>query len=176
MAWNNRPLTLYHGTDDLGAAAILQPSPPLKHSINLSLCSALTDFGQGFYTTTNLRQAKSWANTRYLLGQQRPTNKPSCATVLTFKVDRNSLASMHSMTFVTEGSLRGDFWDLVSHCRNQVGPHMSHGHSNYDVVFGPVTNWPQTFVIKDCDQISFHTIQSLVILPKPKQSKGKPIF
>lgn len=51
----NDDLILYHGTDDKSAREII------AHGIDLSLCSPLTDFGRGFYTTTNLEQAKNWA-------------------------------------------------------------------------------------------------------------------
>ena len=61
MVWNNnRYLTLYHGTDLASANKII------NSQINLNFCKPLTDFGQGFYTTTYLHQAKNWANIRVL--------------------------------------------------------------------------------------------------------------
>jgi hypothetical protein len=61
MVWNNRRyLTLYHGTDLTSATNIC------SNSIQLNFCKPITDFGQGFYTTTYLHQAKNWANIRVL--------------------------------------------------------------------------------------------------------------
>jgi len=58
--WNNKPLTVYHGTDDasLGRPGVTQGTVLNGFVVNLSLCRPLTDFGQGFYTTTSLHQAR----------------------------------------------------------------------------------------------------------------------
>jgi uncharacterized protein DUF3990 len=175
MPWNNGPLTLYHGTDSDGANAVMQPANPFAHGVNLARCRALTDFGRGFYTTTSLRQARNWANLRYLRGQVRAI-RPAHASVLEFRIDRNLLVSMDSLTFVTEGSLPGDFWDLVTRCRSTPANHALRGASNYDVVYGPVSLWPQTLTMHACDQVSFHTDRSLAILPLPVQQNGNPLF
>jgi hypothetical protein len=175
MAWKNGPVALYHGTDDLSASLIQPPSPPLKHSVNLSKCNPLTDFGQGFYTTTNLLQARNWANNRYrrTLATSRRANR---AVVLRFDVDRDLLAALNTLCFVTEGTSR-DYWDFITHCRNAVGKHLFQRTKDYDVVFGPVSLWPQTLVIKDCDQISFHTTPALKTLPTPTlYQQGTPLF
>jgi hypothetical protein len=51
------------------------------------------------------------------------------------------------------------------------------GDRNYDVVFGPVSLGRQQFVIKDADQVSFHTEAALKILPPPiLHSKGTPTY
>jgi hypothetical protein len=58
VPWTNGDLPLFHGTDDVSASAIL------SRGVDLRRCSPLTDFGRGFYTTTNLEQAKNWARIR----------------------------------------------------------------------------------------------------------------
>ena len=58
-----------------------------------------------------------------------------------------------------------------------MGPRLLHGNTNYDVVFGPVTLWPQKLAIKDADQVSFHTKAALEILPAPVlHSQGTPTY
>jgi hypothetical protein len=183
MPWQNGPLVLYHGCDDVSAQAISLPSPPYNHSINLTYCSPLTDFGQGFYTTTNLHQAKNWANLRcQRLRSAIPPNNVS-AVVLEFNVDRNVLARLDTLSFVTEGSdpakpppPNTDYWEFVQYCRLGRGTHKL-GGGNYEVVYGPVSLWPQILVIKDCDQISFHTPLSLLVLPRPYVTmRGNPLI
>ena len=171
MPWTNGPLVLYHGCDHISADSIMTPVLPNQHGIHLTQSRALTDFGRGFYTTTSLHQAKNWANSR--CRRQIHTASSWLATVLSFRVDRNRLAALQTLCFVTESS-NTDYWDLVHHCR-AGGFHLLMGHNNYDVVFGPVSLWPQRLVIKDCDQISFHTPHGLLILPTPSVvAQGTP--
>lgn len=176
--WKNDPITLYHGTDDLAAKAITTAQPPFSHGIDINRCSRLTDFGQGFYTTTNLHQAKNWANVRYRLSIQKPGQPtPARAVVLKFDVDRDDLGSLHSMAFVVEPTQGGgDFWDFVRNCRHGR-PHRPQARTFYDAVLGLVSLWPQTLTIKDCDQVSFHTSHALSVLPNASIAhRGKPTF
>ncbi len=164
MAWSNGPITLYHGCDLASAQNICVPSPPFVHGIQLARGAKLTDFGQGFYTTTYLKQAMSWANLRSrALGASGSVHPPA---VLSFQVNRDWLATLDAACFVTEGT-NPDFWDLVSYCRAGSGKHRPVTASDYDVVYGLVSLWPQKFVIKDCDQISFHTLRALQGLSAP---------
>jgi hypothetical protein len=74
------------------------------------------------------------------------------------------LASLESLSFVLETP---DFWALVDDCRSRFPPHQRTGRQpEYDVVYGPVTLWPQRLVIKDCDQIGFHTLGAAARLPR----------
>lgn len=162
--WLNQPLTLYHGTDS-GSL----PSWPvavgstLTFSVNLSRCRRLTDFGRGFYTTTNQHQARQWANTRVL---RTPMLLGVKAVVLAFSIDRDVLSSLDTLAFVRSTT---DYWDLVTDCRYGFNPHARAkvGHLAYDIVYGPVTIWPQSLVIADCDQISFHTSKAAAALGLP---------
>ena len=176
MLWRNGPLTLYHGTTNDAADAIKEPSRAKPHSIDFSHCKPFRDFGRGFYLTTVLRQAESWADMKFK--RHTKSKKTACSAVLRFEVDRNQLAPLLSLCFVTEGAgPDSDYWDFVQHCRKQKTTHLLQGDKNYDVVFGPVSLGKQPFVIKDADQVSFHTEAALTILPSPiLHSQGTPTY
>jgi Protein of unknown function (DUF3990) len=181
MPWTNQDLELFHGCAD----AALQPINPAgigtggsPHNIQLSVCRPLTDFGRGFYTTTWEHQAKEWANqqTRRL----RTRGSVAVAIVLRFQVARDRLAALEDLVFTRDTA---EFYDLVQDCRSGVPPHGRAPAKNprssvaYDLVYGPVSLWQQRLVIKDCDQISFHTPQALAILLSPDvHARGSPLF
>ena len=174
MPWRNGPLILYHGTTNDAAAAIKQPSRAGTHSIDFNLCKPLRDFGRGFYLTTVLKQAESWANHKFR--QRAKSKQVVSSTVLRFEVDRDQLAPLLSLCFVTD-SAGSDYWDFVQHCRKGTTTHLLQDNRNYDVVFGPVSLGRQRFIIKDADQVSFHTEAALKILPSPiLHSKGTPTY
>ena len=174
MPWTNGPLILYHGTTDDAAAVISKPSRAWPHGIDFNFCKPLRDFGKGFYLTTVLRQAESWADRKF---RQHPKSKQAArSAVIRFEVDRNQLAPLLSLCFVTDGSSL-DYWDFVHHCRRGASTHLLQSDRNYDVVFGPVSLGKQRFVIKDADQVSFHTEAALKILPAPMlHSQGTPTY
>lgn len=153
MPWNNPPVSLYHGTDNESAADIC------GRGVDINMGAPLADFGQAFYTTTNLRQAKNWANLRCRKLRSLDPPKQVHATVLEFQVDRDRIGNLEGLVFIREDD---DYWDFVEQFRMVGGFHRV--TSNYDVVFGLVSLWPQTLVIKDCDQISFHTETALSVL------------
>lgn len=168
--WSNKDLVAYHGTDSASLAASTGfPLPASGHaltfSISLALCRPYTDFGQGFYLTTSLHQAEQWANKRVATMHSSSSAPPTVATILQFSLSRDWLASLESLAFVLETA---DFWALVNDCRSRFPPHQRIGPSReYDVVYGPISLWPQKLVIKDCDQISFHTPKATGTLPHP---------
>lgn len=152
--WTNSVLRVFHGTDSHSVGVdnlATGVAPPF--AVNLALCRPFADFGRGFYTTTRLHQAKQWANIRVL--RARPTAGLR-AVVIRFDLDRDWLAGLDTLAFVRATA---DFWNLVSDCRNGFPPHqrLPPYPVLYDVVYGPVTLWPQTLVVEDCDQVSFHT-------------------
>jgi len=164
--WNNSTLTVYHGCDINSAHTLCQPTPKVSpNSINLSLCSPSTDFGQGFYSTTRQDQAENWANVRIMR-----TGYNIAAAVVAFDIDREALSALADIAFVWEGQPpNSDFWDLVDHCRK--GNH--HARSTiasgfYDLVYGPVALPNQRLVVKDCDQISFHSAAAIAVLSNPR--------
>jgi hypothetical protein len=87
------------------------------------------------------------------------TGTPVPAAVIQFDIDRNVLANFETLVFTSE-TANDDFWDFVEHNRTGHIPHRPPAGANYEVVFGPVSVWPQRLVMKDCDQISFHTSQA----------------
>lgn len=176
MPWKNSHLTLYHGTTNFDALALNKSCGSKPHSIDLAQCRQFTDFGRGFYLTTVLKQAENWADRKFRHQRMRKNNPSLFSVVLKFEVDRNQLASLLSLCFVTDSS-NSDYWDFVEYCRNGMSPYLLHGNKNYDIVFGPVSLWRQRLVIKDCDQISFHTEAALDILPAPViHSQGHPTY
>ena len=143
--WTNQQVTLYHGT----IQAFL---PSILAGIDLDHGRTHTDFGQGFYTTTWLRQAQTRA-------WQLAENRKSPPVVVRFDVDREVLATLDSLWFVCGSFTADDFWSLVYHCRSG---HPDHGRASnngwYDLVVGPVVaSWKQRLVFAESDQISFHT-------------------
>jgi hypothetical protein len=152
--WSNQDITLYHGT-------LLEHTGSILQKINLNKCKDITDFGKGFYTTTVLSHAVFWANaTVTALTSGQPA-------VVRFTVSRNALAELESLWFVI-WNYADDFWSFIEHCRG--GLSFDHGravHNNgwYDIVVGPVTDvrLPR-MVLRDHDQISFHTERAIKVL------------
>lgn len=174
--WTDNDLTLYHGSDESAALAISTPSGGTPNGVNLAFCSPATDFGRGFYTTTNLHQAEQWANTR-LAGL--PPASSTRAAVVSFTVTRDSMARLAHIAFVRDDRPPGsDYWNLVAHCRTGAAHDRNkNAGAFYDIVYGPVSLWPQFLVIADSDQVSFHTSAALAALTSPAiVSRGNPAY
>jgi hypothetical protein len=173
--WSDPPLRLFHGTDTtaLPAGSSLSVFAPISFLVNILVCRPFTDFGQGFYVTSNLHQARQWANAKVVR-----TPGSSRAVVLEFRSDRDWLASLDALCFVRPIQ---DFWDLVHDCRNMFPPHQrvtSGSRKSYEVVYGPVTLWPSILTIQDCDQVSFHNqnnLTGLSIDPNSRQPNDPTI-
>ncbi len=170
--WKNQPLKVYHGCDDVSANQIVPAGG--RHGISLASGSPTTDFGQGFYTTTNVHQAEQWANRRFYIGQGRGAKS---AAVVEFTIDRDTMADLEHMAFVREDfAPNSDYWQLVAHCRSGNN-HARAGSGYYDVVYGPVSLYPQFLVIANADQISFHTEDALKVLTTAAIiSHGNPVY
>ncbi len=159
MPWTNQDLDLYHGTDDASAAAIL------LGGVNLALCSRFTDFGRGFYTTTNTAQAVTWAHLRTarLRAGGKTAAKPAVLRIL---AQRNFMGRLDSLVFPRSAPVTR-FPEFVRYCRRGRSPHRP-GDRNFQVVYGPVAQWQglfdpnlELFVLSDCDQVSFHDASHL---------------
>jgi len=122
--WNNPRITLYHGTVRPFAHRILEDG------VDVFTGRAEVDFGQGFYTTTSLEQAETWAR----LKSQRTNELPA---IVRLRLDRLELRNLRSLVFVHVDEYSGDYWSFVEHCRrgNQMPPVTS---EHDDVVYGPV--------------------------------------
>ncbi|MGH7174198.1 MAG: DUF3990 domain-containing protein [Gemmataceae bacterium] len=101
--WHDQNILLYHGTSDVWTASILQ-------AINVKHARPLTDFGRGFYTTTNLDLAKRWASDVARIYGGSPA-------VIEFYVERNSLAQRDCLFFIRSHKNTVDFWSFVQYCK-----------------------------------------------------------
>jgi len=140
---------LFHGCLLRHATAIT------TSGVNPRLGNPDTDFGQGFYTTTDPEQAEQWAHKVYARNYLPLGNLADPPVVLEFRVSLDELAELDWLGFV-----RGDpdfepFWSFVHHCRSSrrattITPAVVHSHLRpgrapandwYDVVCGPVVGW-----------------------------------
>ncbi|MDR2913172.1 MAG: DUF3990 domain-containing protein [Alistipes sp.] len=88
-----------------------------------------TDFGKGFYTTTNFEQAEKWA-----LIRQRNAGADAKAVVSTYEVDDDLLEKKRYET-LRFSAPDGDWLSFVVECRREeIIPH------SYAIVFGPVAD------------------------------------
>jgi hypothetical protein len=177
LVWKNDDLVLYHGCTEQS----LQPQNPnginagtLPHRIDPSIGAPTPDFGRGFYSTTWLDQAKSWANLR----AKKVAHKAQGvrAIVLQFSIKRNDLAELEALVFTNE---KVGYWHFVTYCRQGGSRHarIDCPQPLYDVVYGPVSLATQQFVIKDSDQVSFHTQKAVAkILVVTIAARGTPFF
>jgi hypothetical protein len=152
---------LYHGTTRRHIASI-------QTHVNVALATIPRDFGIGFYTTTVLRQARTWANIKSAWDRWNNVQGDTNPCVIEFRVDRTALGRLHTLSFVRGDREASDFWDLFDHCRFDVRRTNRPPNGGwYDVVFGPVakkTDPTQRRVFSGYDQISFHTPQAAQLL------------
>lgn len=148
--WTNQDLVLYHGTLHKHVKSILR-------GIDIALCDDATDFGLGFYTTTNVNQATQYATNKALYEGGR-------AALIEFTVSRDSLAKLDSLWFVRSAKDADDYWNLVTACR-KLGVSNRGGNHWYDIVVGPVARrFQKRFAWGQYDQISFHTHKAAHLL------------
>jgi len=86
-----------------------------------------TDFGEGFYTTTNFEQARRWA-----INKQKRTGRKYKAIVNTYDIADNIL-DIDKFIVKKFDSPDREWLSFVVNCRNSI-PH------DYNIVFGPVAN------------------------------------
>jgi surface antigen len=126
-------IDFYHGTSLASAQAIQ------NNGIDPSLGSAYTDFGAGFYITTDENQAVEWAN--------RPSNNYVNPTVMHFEVPAAILTNEVACgkVFQENGKVAAteDFLNFVRTMRStQPNP----GGAGYDFVEGPLLLNPGPFL------------------------------
>lgn len=108
-------MLIYHGSD------IVVDKPEIRKS-NRAL-----DFGAGFYTTTNINQARSFAE------KVAERNHSLKGIISVFEVDLEKLRkTLNGLWF---DSADEEWLDFVSANRNQLAT-----NSNYDYIYGPVAN------------------------------------
>jgi hypothetical protein len=165
LPWKNDDLILFHGCTDQSLHSQNPAGIALNiaaHNISPVVGAKNPDLGLGFYTTTWFDQAKSWANVR--LRQVVRRNPHARAIVLRIAMKRNDLADLEALVFTNE---RVGYWPFVRYCRRGGSPHARVGsaQTTYDVVYGPVSLGRQEFIVKDSDQVSFHTANAVAKIP-----------
>jgi hypothetical protein len=152
LPWSDQNILLYHGTSDRWTASILR-------AVDLRQAQPLTDFGRGFYTTTKLDQARRWAN-------NVARTWGGSATVIEFDIERSALAQLECLFFIRSDTLAVDFWSFVQYCKTiQCDHRRRYTPGYYDIVAGPVPgDWKKQSVIRDSDQVSFHTDAAVDVL------------
>ena len=103
--WENQDIILYHGT------ALRYAESIANTGVDVNKGSPFTDFGRGFYATTDLLQAKKWD---FKLVQSNMNDEPS---VLKYIVERDVLAQFDVLWFTSSQTEIENFWSLVFHCR-----------------------------------------------------------
>jgi len=136
---------LYHGTSKAGAANIR------RDGIDLSKQRPDSDFGRGYYTTTDRAQAEAWAG-----------RNPGGGDVLHYRVPKAELDALNSKRFPTANS---EWEDFVLGNRSG-GP--LHG---YDTVEGPMLMNPDHALngkpmVAGGHQLSFHTDRAINVLTR----------
>ena len=107
-------MKLYHGS------TVIVKSP------NIQRGRKATDFGKGFYTTTNFEQAKKWA----ILKQNREQSKKAVVSI--YEIPDNILNREFSVLWF-EGATK-EWLEFV--VNNRKGK----GKNRYDLIMGPVAN------------------------------------
>lgn len=111
-------MTLYHGSN----VRIVK--------IDLALCNPYKDFGQAFYLTADINQAKGVANARVdIFGGEPVVNE--------FLFDENNLSN-GTLSFRSFDAYTEEWADFVYQHRDETNvPPSMH---DYDVVYGPIAN------------------------------------
>jgi hypothetical protein len=109
-----KKLQVYHGSN------ILVKEPKIMQPVRA------LDFGQGFYTTTNIEQAKSFAKKV----QDRNGSSQTHISIFTLNIDL--LKNLHTIFFDKPNK---NWLDFVSANRN--GTYIGQVH---DIIYGPVAN------------------------------------
>lgn len=168
--WNafSTHLELWHGCLASDARSIG------ANGIDLSVCRPNTDFGRGFYLTTNRSQAERWATRR--LGDLFPSRRRTeSAVILRFRVPREELTRLDSLIFVRGDADHAEYWSFVlrfrqggsNSIRTHLHPKRTAPNDWYDLVCGPVAmsyRPDHLLALRNSDQFSFHTPVAIAIL------------
>lgn len=141
---------------------------------NLEILNHRTDFGKGFYTTTNIEQAKRWVEIKKRRLKQKENDKDINGYINIYEYTENLNLNILNFEEATEEWLKFVY-------KNRESNELVH---QYDIVKGPVANDNlyqvlvgyedgiynveetirrlKTYLL--ADQISFHTEQALECL------------
>lgn len=156
-------MKVYHGTISSGAENII------KNGISLTKGKRKVDFGQGFYTTSSFKFAKSTA-----MNKAKKTNSYNQVYVdpyvITFEYDeRKAEENCNILSFLKSDVKWAQF---IINNRNgfeymdSIGSHFHNINQNYDIVQGSVADNDIDNMVYNyiTNQISFHTDNSLKYL------------
>ena len=113
----------YHGTTSEQVASI-------KRGINVAHRPRPCDFGIGFYLTSNVNQARKWAQRKAKMAVKKKTDTQ--AAVLTFCFDNTEEFDCK------EFSLDKEFFEFLYLNRIELGTRPSENLHTYDMVYGHV--------------------------------------
>jgi len=138
---------------------------------NLDILNNRTDFGKGFYTTTDIEQAKKWSKIKKKRLEKENSNNEIKQYVNVYEFMENDKLNILNFNDATEEWLKFVF-------KNRQSDELVH---QYDIVIGPVANDNlyqvltgyedgiynieetikrlKTYLLSN--QISFHTLKSL---------------
>jgi hypothetical protein len=160
--WQNGTVNLWHGTDEASAKLIQAKGVDLNfipQSKNHGW-----DFGRGFYTTSNPRQAWAAAEKQSKLRSRKARTQLDPVVIL-FETEIRRLSGLTSISFVNPSSYKSFYWSFVRSLRRGGLPHVPALQLTFDVVVGPVAkNWTAETHIAEWDQTSFHTDAACGIL------------
>jgi len=175
----NTHVILWHGSIRSAAFDIQ------ANGIDLTRGRNNLDFGRGFYTTTNERQARNWAYVKFrnLPPVDQAADRPA---LVQFRIRLDILAPLNCLMFVRGDATHDAFWSFVHQCRlsppavprTHLHPSRAAPDDWYDVVCGPLAaTWPPhgRVALQDSDQFSFHTTAGIGIL-EDVINVGQPEF
>ncbi|TAD88113.1 MAG: DUF3990 domain-containing protein [Alphaproteobacteria bacterium] len=157
--------TLYHGTTRASAQALCGGG-----KVDLARCSQFSDFGRGFYMTSNPDQARTWATV--VAGRPRNVDTNGAAVIAT-RVDFSDLSKLRILAFANTWAKQdyNGFWSVIEWCRkgNKL-PDPGRRNEPWDIVIGQVAyTWgparPRE-VFSAYDQVAFVSDRSLDLLTK----------
>ena len=121
--------------------------------IDLTLQRNGTDFGKGFYTTTQWDQARRWAHRRAGQEIRRGATPVPAAAIIAFQVDPQLWGKLTGQEFGVWPAPDAGWQPFVHNCRRMGLLH------HFDYVYGPVYN-PNPFahwIFQGMDQLAVHT-------------------
>lgn len=149
---------VYHGTILDYARDIV------NNGINLARQRADTDFGQGFYVTTQWTQAQVWAQ-----GVQDLHKGATLPAIVVFYIEPNDWNPLSGLIIKAWPSADARGERLVSQCRQITGspskstPTLPH---KYQYIYGPVYKapWSSPRPLPGKDQLSVHDLTAAQVL------------
>lgn len=152
MCFDNLPNTVYHAT-----LSIYKES--LKNGIDINKGDQYVDFGQGFYTTSNFKQAKSFAikrskaynKTQFKKSKKFPQYHPNYSKpiIFTYSINKEMLFDLNGLIFKDCNNKWAEF---VYNNRLGIDFLYSDYHNiykDYDFVFGCMADAEIALAIQD---------------------------